>query len=123
MYLLRIAADVRIVVVDIDTVEISRNLLQRIVGPTAATRTHRRIHMVSAARQIGAVHVSDGVLGLLHEGEVVRFGAAPALPIVIGLVVNFIIVHAIVVADIQPVDSRKDMFPPLVPTRSCVWWI
>src|SRR6266545_3243071 len=100
---------------DIHTVEVGGDLLQGIIHPTATTGGHWCIDVIRATRQIGGVNVIDGILGLPDKLEVIRFCTAPALTAVVWFVMDFEVVHPVIVTNVQPVDRSKDVLPPLVP--------
>ncbi len=71
--------------------------------------------MVDATEQVRSIHVTDGIIGVASEGEVLGLGASPPLVADIGLTRNLEVVDIVVIADIEPVDGGKDMLPPFVP--------
>src|SRR5690349_17111823 len=95
MYLLGIAGDIGVIVVDIHAIKISRDWLESIVRPAASPGAYGCINMIGATRQIGGIHVRDCVLGLLYQRKVIGFRAGPTLTTVVGFIVNLIIIHTV----------------------------
>ncbi len=74
--------------------------------------------MVSTPRQVLVVHVTDRIIGVLSEREVLALGPFPPLFADVWLIGNLEVVDVIVVAYIQPVNGGKNMLPPFIPVRS-----
>ena len=101
---------------NIHTIEKARDGLEYVSGPVTA-RCGRSIHVEGMARHIGVEDIVDGIVGILCEGKVLSLGrfGCPALLRDIRLVLNFEIGHLVMVAHVEPVNGRKDMFPPFIP--------
>ena len=105
---------------NINRVESSRGLLHKIPRPTAAGSRYGSVNVRSPAGQVGAVHVTNRVCGQICKCNVVGFRTAPALIAIVGFVVNLPVVHLVVVAHVQPVNSAENVLPPLVLAGGCV---
>src|SRR6266700_531986 len=75
MYLLNRRGNIILVSMKTDAIECVRNVLQCISRPDYAIlfwdgSTGRSIDMVCLARQVGVVHVIDGIMGILDKSKI-----------------------------------------------------
>src|SRR5712691_4037009 len=108
------------------TIEVARNVIDHIFRPFRSGYSQGcrwRIHIVSTPWQIFVVHVTDSIVGVLSEREVLALGPFPPLIGDVWLIGNLEVVDIIVVAYIQPVNGSKHMFPPFIPVRSGRRWV
>ncbi len=65
----------------------------------------------------------DRIVGVDHKLVIILDRAVEALTRIVRLVMDFVIIHAVIVPHVQPVDSGKNVLPPLVPILWRVRWI
>src|SRR5712691_8289030 len=114
MPLLHRAANISLVAMEIYRIEKGGNMLEYPRDPVVC-RSHWCVEVVSPTRQVCLVDVIDGIVGVLDKRIVVGQRACPALGRHVRLIMNFVVVHVIIVAYVKPVRGGEDMLPPLVP--------
>src|SRR5215471_93664 len=99
MLLLHGATNISIIAMEIYRIEKAGNILEYPRGPVAGG-SHWCVEVVSPTRQVCLVDVINGIVGVLDKPVVVGQRACPALGKHVRLVMNFVVIHVIVVAHV-----------------------
>src|SRR5688572_5103142 len=90
------AEDIAAIIVVVHNREVASHIDHYVAGPAGAVG-HRGVHARRAAGKISGVDVLDGIVGVNHKLVIILDRAVKALTLVVRLVMDLIVIHAVVV--------------------------